>query len=203
MKRFLNLFAFLILFSMSLFAQSKFYVAGGLDIPSKPKSFADNWDSGITFGVGKEYMYKQNICLTVGMDLNYFRFYNSSNLINSLGVSGWGMNVSSGNTITANIHVGIKATLININNIVAPYITGSVGLLGTSFGDINLSTIDGYSINRKGNSEFALSSAAGGGFDIPVGETTDIFIECQYVIGFTKGESTAYLPIRIGLQIGQ
>lgn len=47
--------------------------------------------------------------------------------------------------------------------------------------------------------ENALGLNGGVGVDIAVGDNVNMFVEGQYVVGFTEGDSTGHIPVRVGL----
>jgi len=48
-------------------------------------------------------------------------------------------------------------------------------------------------------SESAFGIVFGGGVDIPVSPSIKVFLEAGYVMGFTEGDGTEYLPLKGGI----
>lgn len=170
----------------------------GLSFPSKPKSFSDYWKMGFNFGVGISFPLSGSISLIGSIDYNTFSF-DEDNFLKSNGFTGTGLSVTGSSASIFTIMGNVKVLLNSTPNTASPYITGGLGLFSVSTSDATLA-YQGQTVTVDGDSESAFSLLIGAGIEIPAG-TSIFFIEGKYSIGFTKNESTSYIPIKIGIRL--
>lgn len=203
MKRISLITLVLLLFSATGWTQTEknfdLYFSGGLSFPSKPQAFADYWKMGLNFGGGLGFDLSPSISIVGFVDYNNFAF-DEKGLLQSIGLSGSGVLINGGSasifTISGNLKILFNAT----PRVTTAYFIGGAGFFSVSTADVKV-TYQGVSASVKGESESALSFHLGAGIEVPVGETTNIYVEGQYGIGLTKNESTNYIPVKLGVKL--
>jgi len=202
MRTIISVFVSLLILSFASLSQEKnndFYIGAGLSFPSGPQIFSDYWKMGFNVGGGFGFPLSPSISLIGTIDYNNFAF-DESGFLKALGYSNSGINVSGGSASIFTIDGNIKILLNTIPKSTTPYIVCGVGFFSLSTADVTVSG-GGSSVRVSGDSESAFSIQFGAGIDIPAGEAMNIYIEGKYGIGFTKGENTAYLPLRAGIRM--
>ncbi|MGD9379556.1 MAG: outer membrane beta-barrel protein [candidate division WOR-3 bacterium] len=173
------------------------YVNGALGLPMSPEVFSDYWKTSIlNFGGGFGYSFSPVVSTNVYFDYGNFGF-DGEKFAHDLGVGGM-ISVDGGNasvmTVTANIKAAVPTGVLR------PYFCGGGGLYMLSIDDATVSG-GGMVIPAEGDSENALGINFGAGFEFAVAKTVSIFLDGRYVLGFTEGESTGTLPIRLGAKV--
>lgn len=174
------------------------FFSAGIGFPSKPQGFSDYWKMGFNVGGGVGFPISPSISLTGSIDYNSFPF-DEDGFLKSLGLSGSGVSVTGGSASIFTITGNVKALLNTAPGRVAPYATAGLGFLSLSTADATVA-YQGQTATAKGDSESAFSLLFGAGIEIPAGTST-LFIEGKYGLGFTKGESTAFIPIKAGVKM--
>lgn len=201
-------FSLLLIFFLVVFASENtwpqtekttdIFFNGGLSFPSKPKSFSDYWKMGFNFGGGISFPLSGSISLVGSIDYNTFSFDEDS-FLKSLGYSGTGLSVTGGSASIFTIMGNVKVSMNTTPNSVAPYIIGGLGFFSISTADATVAYM-GERATVDGDSESAFSLLIGSGIEIPAGIST-LFIEGKYSIGFTKNESTSFIPLKVGIKL--
>jgi opacity protein-like surface antigen len=172
-------------------------VNGALGLPMSPEVFSDYWKTSIlNFGGGLGYSFSPVFSSNIYFDYGNFGF-DGEKFAHDLGVGGM-ISVDGGNasvmTVTANIKAAVPTGAVR------PYFCGGGGLYILSIDDASVSG-GGMVIPVNGSSENALGINFGAGFELAVAKTVNIFLDGRYVLGFTEGESTGTLPIRLGVKV--
>lgn len=182
-----------------LYAEGGFelYVNGALGLPMSPEVFSDYWKTSIlNFGGGFGYSFSPVVSTNVYFDYGNFGF-DGEKFAHDLGVGGM-ISVDGGNasvmTVTANIKAAVPSGTVR------PYFWGGGGLYMLSIDDATVSG-GGMVIPAEGSSENALGINFGAGVEFTVVKTTSVFVDGRYILGFTEGESTGTLPIRLGVKV--
>lgn len=179
--------------------KTEFYINSGVSFPIGPDEFSDYWRMGYNFGGGMGIPVSSNIILIGYFQYNSFRF-DDDEFLQDWGLTGYGISISGGEASIMTISGTIKATLGQTPLPMRPYLCGGVGFFKLSIGDITV--YDGYSSETaEGDSENAFSILFGAGVDFTIGGRIGLFIEGQYVIGYTEGESTQIFPLKVGIRL--
>lgn len=179
--------------------KAELYIGGGLSFPMSPEIFSDYWSMGFNFGGGIGYKFGRNISGNAYFSYTSFPL-NESKFLDDLNAPSE-VNISGGSASVILVTANIKALLIANPNQVTPYLLSGLGLFSLSTSDVTVSYQGYQQIANTSNSESAFGIVFGGGVDIPVSPTIKVFLEIGYVIGFTEGESTGYMPVKGGLCI--
>jgi len=197
------LLAFLSSLAYTQVKKAEIFINGGISLPLTPTEFKDYWSLGYNFGGGANYIITPNI--GVGASVGYSSMaFNEEGFLTDFGFGG-----IPGVEITVNgADVSILMATANFKysfvprGAVSPYVLVGVGLFNISAEDITV-TVDylgeTYTETEPGPSESAFGLQGGVGVDIPVSPTVSIFLEVDYGMGFTEGESTGYLPVKGGI----
>ena len=154
---------------------------------------------GFNLGGGIGYRFGSNVSGNAYFSYNSFPL-NENKFLDDLNAPS-GVNISGGSASVILFTTNIKALLIANSQQVSPYLLVGIGLFSLSTSDATVSYMGTQIPVNSSNSESAFGILFGGGIDIPVSPTIKIFLEAGYTLGFTKGESTGYLPIKSGLVI--
>jgi opacity protein-like surface antigen len=191
----------ILLFATTALAQDEKKVTlslgGGISFPSQPSLFSNYWKMGFNFGAGIGYPLSPSVSLVSSFDYSNFAF-NDEDFLRDNGFGGYGITISGGSATIISILGNIKASLAQAPGSVAPYLLGGLGLFSISTSDLTVSA-GGLSLSVNSESESAFSILFGAGIDIPAGETTTVFLQAAYSVGFTKNESTNYVPVKAGV----
>lgn len=189
----------LLLFSTSVAAaQGSTFVSAGLGVPQKPTEFSDYWKTGLSLGGGIEAPVNDWLALMGGFDLTNFAL-NEGPYLEAQGVAGTGVSISGGSASILTLLGGAKLSVVRIPKSVSAYVVGLFGYLNFSTKDFEV-TGGGLAGTLAGEERSAFCVAGGAGVEMPIGKTTDIFIEGRYVVDFAASR-TAFVPLRAGLKI--
>lgn len=165
----------------------KVYIGGGASMPDTPASFSDSYNTGLnlTVGVGLPlFPFTEGVIAA-----RYDRFGLDEAFTGGVSIDDGTLSVFSGS-----FNLKISPPMLAIS----PYAIGGVGVYRTTTGEVSLS--DDGSVGLDGETNLGANIGVGLTFDlVPL---VGLFIEPQYVVIFTEGESTTYYPIRAGLAIG-
>jgi opacity protein-like surface antigen len=176
---------------------------GELGVPVNPQAFTDGW-SAAGFGGGVGFGIQVLPIVTVQANFNYSRVgldedgikqqllafgFSQSDLAN-LSLDGGAINIMY-------VSGGAKVFLME-QGPARPYVVGGMGYYRLSESDLDVS--DGsQTTTLTFDSENAFGVNGGAGVDFAIGSKVDVFAEGQYVVGFTSGQSTGHVPVRVGL----
>lgn len=176
-----------------------FTAAGGVSLPTKPQAFADYWALGFNGSVGASYTVARAWTLMTSIDYNRFAF-DEEQFLKALGYEDAGLHTEGGAASILTLTGGIKYALMTRENSESPYLIGTVGFFRVSTSEITVSD-DQSSVTFPGNSENAFALLFGAGVDIPSGSNINFFLEGRFGIGFTKTESTTFVPVKVGVRL--
>jgi len=204
MKRLLVVMTvFLLIFAQVSFAQgparkATFLVNAGFAVPSAPEVFADYWKTGINVGGGIGFLLERNLQFQGIVEYNNFAF-DEDGFLNALGISGSGVAVDGASASIVTASANLRVLLSTGSASTAAYLIGGLSFFRLSTSDATVSYI-GNSVTIPGDSETAAGVSFGGGISFEMNPRLDLFVEAKYGIGFTEGESTQYLPLKVGLE---
>jgi len=179
------------------FAQHKkveLYIGGGLSFPMS-EGFSDMWSMGFSAGGGVGYRFGSNISGNANLSYSSFPIDEDKFLAGAPS----GVEISGGSVSVVLVTANLKVLLIANPQEVSPYLIGGIGLFSLSVSDVTVSYLGTTVTANTSASESALGIVFGGGVDIPVSPSLKIFLEAGYVMGFTEGDSTEYLPLKGGI----
>lgn len=115
-----------------------------------------------------------------------------------LGSAAAGYSIDGGNVNVLSASVNAKWTILPIP-VVKPYLTGGIGLVQVSSGDLTV-RLNGNPVGTfpKVQGETKTAFNAGAGVDLSLGPVT-LFAEARYTWIMTEGSTTNYLPISVGI----
>ena len=191
----------IVLFSSMLFAGNQqkvgLYFNGALGLPMNPNEFSDYWKTSfLNFGAGLGYAFSPILSSNVYFDLGIFAF-DGDKIAHEAGLGGV-ISIDGGSASIMTIFANIKAAVST--GTVRPYFFGGGGLFLLSVDDATVSG-GGMVIPLEGASETAVGINFGAGTYFVVAKQLDLFLDGRYVLGFTEGESTGTLPIRLGVRV--
>lgn len=188
-----------LLFSSSMaYAQGSTCISAGLAIPKQPSAFSTYWKTGFSMSVGVDIPFADWLALSAAFDFNSF-LLNEERFLEGQGIAGTGLSVSGGSSSVFTLLAGAKVRVVHAPKLFSAYVTGQVGYLNFSTGDIVISA-DSSAGTLVGGERSSFCTSAGGGVEVPLNQVTDVFIEGRYVVDF-KEKRTAFIPIRLGLRI--
>ncbi len=176
------------------------YLGGGGAIPLDPTEFTDFWELGYNAGAAVGYSFGSGLELIAGIDYSTFSLDGDA-LLDDLGTFGADIDISGGDITMLSLGAGLKFN-IGKGGSFSPYLIGMGGIFTLSISEVTVSS-DGLSESAEfEDDETAFGAAFGGGFEMGISSSANLFVESTYRIAFTEDESTKYLPIRIGLVFG-
>ena len=192
-----------LLFSLSIpvtaAAQLQYSIGGGAACPSAPQQFADTWKTGITLEMGLELELSPS--LFVFVQATHSRCAVDENAyLSASGFAGTMATVSVSETSVSAGQAGVKAILGPALAPVRPFVSAAAGYAYYRTENLNIFYTT-YHASVPKHSESAFSLSAGTGLQIPFGRSVDFFVEGNYLLGFTSGESTGFILVRGGLLV--
>jgi len=168
-------------------AQDSFQLllGGGAAIPVVPSAFTDFWNTGFNVDGTLQFKVAPEVALTAGFDVGRFGF------------SGLGLPYAStdgGATTISFASVGMKLyPLAKTGSVVQLYLGFGAGFYRLNIADMSVRVGSQFSqVTSTPDNAFGVHTVAGI-------QTNDFFIEASYLVGFTQGGATGYLPLRIGV----
>jgi hypothetical protein len=83
---------------------------------------------------------------------------------------------------------------------IAPYLAGGLGLIRFGVGAMTISVPQGTG-TEPASSRTGVLSELGIGVEVSTGTRGGLFAECRYGVGLTAGETTQFVPVRLGVVI--
>jgi len=198
MKRLFILF----IFTSTLSAQSlrtTFTYFAGPSVPTQPRAFRQTWNTGLDVGLGVGTFLTREFELRFVLSYDYFSL-NGDQYLAETGAGAAGYSVSGGaNTILA-VTAGGEYLLTPAILGISPYVLGNIGLMSFGHGEITLRAASA-SFFTDFPSETAILMQAGAGLNVAPSSIFSIYLESFYTMCFTKGVTTGFLPVRIGILI--
>ena len=180
------------------------YVGGGMAIPMSPQLFSDNWKIGFggTGSVGFEISPVIEIGGTFAYNSNSF---DEDKFLESIILPPGARVDITGAKFKAMEFLGYgKYTFATGESPFKPYLKASAGVAKLSR-DLTTLVADtsGVEIARETIPEVAVTDFTlgfGAGVAYMFSPTAGVWLDAQYLVIMTEGESTAYLPLRAGLK---
>jgi hypothetical protein len=174
-------------------------VNAGFSVPTGPTNFSTYWKPGFNLGFGVGSIVLPSTSMFIRLDYNNFPL-DAEGYLRANGAAGSGYTIDGGTvsiiTITGNVKVAVGPTTS-----VVPYFIGGGGFFNLSQSDITISNSGSY-LKVSIKSEIALTLAGGFGVEIPVDQSTNIFAQISYGVGFNRGDHASYMPVKVGAVFG-
>lgn len=209
MKRIAIAIVILVAFASTLSAQEgaaqeeagkiSVYVNSGVSLPMNPEIFSDYWKMGFNFGGGVGYSFTPNLSVVGSFGYNSFAF-DEDGFLDAFGMGETGISVDGASASIITGSASIKASFLPAGSAVSPYGIAGAGLFKLTLSETTVSYM-GISETVPEVSETKAGAHFGAGLDYMLNEKIGLFIEGIYGIGLTEGESTGYVPIRVGASI--
>ena len=204
MKKALLVSAMVLLFAAGGFAQEMkpaIYIGGGLSMPMSPDIFKDNWKMGFHGGAGVGFQVHPMFEIIGRAHYNMFSM-DLDEYIKTLAEAA-GATIDGGSYKALEVMADVKF-LIPIapegeDAPFQPFLLGGVGIVNQSISDVDVTTeTETYTITVESQTDLAFGFGAG--FEYMASPKASIFVEGKYTMIQTEGETTAYVPIRVGLK---
>jgi hypothetical protein len=192
--------------------------SSGIAFPAAPMTFAESWNmqAGGSVGVGVPL---SSMATLVG-SLEYYRFeldvegvrarFDTDRLRRTWVVDAVAMDPSAGPSSVLTVALGVRLQPRRPGAAVEPYVVAGGGWMRFSLDDVELPTTTQFTAGSSVINMTAEQSIVGGvasvafvqtglGASIRVAESLRPFVEARYVIGFTSGARSAYVPLTIGV----
>ena len=193
-------FVFLMFFAIpSLFAQNgENKILGYVGVSSTDFSgnFSGNWSIGTNLGLGIDLNINDRISFLSYVEYSYLPV-EKNNVKKNLGFNNSNLKVVGGDLHKFNIYGNIKYKIIAHKKI-TPYFTAGLGYFVMGNDDSRVIDSVGNIIHLFNVNEYAFSSNFGAGINIDFGSKIGMFMDVQYLIGFTENKITS-IPFRIGI----
>jgi opacity protein-like surface antigen len=204
MKRLiLILFAILIL-ALPSFGQSAvkpvIYAGGGLALPMNPTVFKDYWKMGFGGGGGIGIQINPNVEIIGKVFYNTFPL-DADKILSEEGVTGVTIDGLDFQALEFGADIKYLFPAGGPEGKFKFALIGGVGLAQAKFTDVTI-TGDGSSITLPASSisETKVAFGFGAGFDYMFSPKAGFWFEGRYNIVSTSGQSTGYLPMRVGVK---
>jgi len=198
MKKYI--FVVLTLFAIpTLLAQSnenRLFSYIGISSTDFSGNFSGNWSTGTNLGLGIELNINEHLSFLTYLEYSYLTL-NENNLINNLGFNNSNVRIVGGSLHKFNIYGNIKYN-IPVSKMITPYIIAGLGYFVMGNDDSKVMDSIGNVTKLFNVNEYAFSSNFGAGIDIDFGSKIGMFMDVQYLIGFTENKITS-IPFRIGI----
>lgn len=198
MKKYI--FVVLTLFTIpTLLAQSnenRLFSYIGISSTDFSGNYSGNWSNGTSLGLGIELNINERVSFLTYLEYSYLSV-NENNLIKNLGFNNDAVRVVGGALYKFNIYGNIKYKIIAPKKI-TPYLTAGLGYFVMGNDDSRVIDSVGNIIQRFNVNEYAFSANFGTGIDIDFNSKFGVFLDVQYLIGFTEKKITS-IPFRIGI----
>jgi len=197
-------FGILILFANDSYAvygtKTEFYYGAGLSLPAGPDTFKTFWDKGINLGGGIGYSFLSRIALIAYFDYTSFPLDKKA-VIQEFDLNITESEVEGESAKILHLSGNLKLSPFLNPKTFSPFVSGGIGILKYS-SEVVRTPVTGTAERIGERSSTGFSTNLGAGLDILIPGPLDIFLEGRYIIGFTEGESTSYIPLRGGLKAG-
>lgn len=180
--------------------KAEFYYNAGYSLSIAPDTFSTFWDNGINLGGGIGYSFLSRIALIAYFDYTSFPL-NEKVVADEFGPGISETDVRGESAKILHFTGNVKLNPLLNPSTLSPFLSGGIGVLRFSSEAVDASG-PGPSerIAERSSTGFAVN--IGAGLDILIPGPLDFFLEGRYIIGFTEGESTSYVPFRGGIKVG-
>jgi hypothetical protein len=164
------------------------YFGGTLAHPMSPDEFGDLWKTGIGFTFGFGHMLTSTVESVLWLGFTTFGLDIPS-----------GVEASGGSFSSLELMLDVKYVFNTQSRTtsVRPYFAGG---LGGAFANVASATFVGND-PTPAYSEWAMGLDFGFGVEGRIGKTTRMYLEVKYTTLFTNGDSTRYVPVRVGFKL--
>jgi opacity protein-like surface antigen len=167
-----------------------------LVLPSFP--FSENWNSG--FGIGFGIGYSLSPSLSVIVDVSYNSFHlDKSQILKTFNLSG-DEYVEDSEMKSVSINGNVKYAFLQSSEVFEPYFVLGVGYMNVTSDDIAILTGANSYIACYFRNQNVINTSLGLGMDILGGESSSLFVEARFNLGYTEDKPFFFLPIRVGFR---
>ena len=181
-----------------------FLFSGGYSMP-RHNDFTKIMRGGLAIGAGLSYRLSSNIFILTNVDVNSFTV-NMAGRRHEDGISRL-FDVDAGPANIMSVTGNMKYLLLHSNytdrDPFAIYVVGGIGVSQVSIPRITETMITNSTIvseTMMPTDDTAFNASIGWGIEFPGGGLPGVFVEARYAVGFTKGQNTYYIPLRMGFR---
>ncbi len=195
-------------------------VGSGIALPAAPMVFAEYWTMQMGGAVGVGYPISGST--TIFGSVEYYRFsldvervrsrFDNDRLRRIWVLDAVSVSPSSGASSMMTIAAGFRTSTSSPNALVRPYALLAGGWMRFSLREIALPTTSQLTIGSSVVTMTAEQAITGGiesvpfvesgvGVTVPLSAFVQPYVEARYVLGFTIGARTAYVPLTLGVII--
>jgi opacity protein-like surface antigen len=193
-------------FANTMDAQIKFGAGPevGIAFSSVPKPLNDYYGSGFGFGVHGDVDIIKYFAVALNLDYRMFPL-DKTKLGDQLAMAN---GVNPGSVTVSGLTVSDFSIMVNgvgkipLDGPVTPYGVAGLGMHFTSSSDPTV-TYNGQDVTAlagfgKGTSESNFGIDFGAGAEVKVTKTVGVFLDFRYILVFSTGENTSFMPITAG-----
>jgi len=195
-------------------------LTSGYVLPSSPMAFANYWK--IRYGGGLRAGIPLSESMTLVGSFEYYRFTMDETGVRNGFDTDYMREIWIFDRVTLSPSADPSSVIALAANLrvapspragtLSPYFTAGIGLMQLSMGDISLPVTSVLSIDNNdiamtaenrivGGKKTAVLLQSGLGIDFTLTESVNAFVEARYAVGLTKGQTTGYIPLNIGVMI--
>lgn len=172
-------------------SKPKGVIYGSLGLPSGPDVFSDRATLGFGGGLGLAMQMVPRV--GVQLSVEYTTFGADENGLRRVYGQAEDVGVIGGEISLLYAAATVRVDVVRLPAIQA-YVSGGAGFFRYAPDQVQFDNVI-----YKRETENTGGFHGGIGVDVPVGSLINVFADATYVVGATEGESTAYLPLRLGL----
>ena len=189
------MFAFASLASAQVPNPISLHFGGAVSIPNSPKAFADSYKTGYHGWAGLGLKVMPNLQAVGKFEYHTFKLdLNSDPVFAGEDISG-GKNNLWMFGVDGRYSFGLPASPVK------PFVLGGAGFARISQTDLEGSSSLVASLNEfKPEAQTDLYFNVGGGVELKTGPLWNLFVQVRYVSIATEGESSAFIPISVGVK---
>lgn len=196
------------------------FASSGVVVPSSPMAFANYWKMQYGGGLGAGYALTPSVTLVGSFE--YYRFkidtdgihdgFDTQYMRDIWIFTDVSLNPSAAASSVMTFSVNLRVTPSGVSRFISPYGIAGAGVMRFSLADIAVPTtstltIDGTAIPITaertiiGGNETVFFGQMGIGVDCALSALITPYVEARYVLGFTKGSKTSYIPLGAGVRV--
>ena len=166
----------------------------GLSFPLSPQNFSELWNVGYNIGGGLETSLSPIVNLGASFEYNNFALDNDKVIsYYRLAVDGYRLSGRSVSIVT--VSPFIRARFYRDREKASPFLIAGLGYLFESTTDLVFSSGSSV-VSSRGDSRGAFSLRIGFGVDIPLNQRAGIYLQSEFVNGFTDIQPIQFIPCR-------
>jgi hypothetical protein len=174
-------------------SKPKVFVHGDIAIPTTPQQFSSGFSLGLGGGVGAAFSVSPRLAIVADIDQTVFGI-DDGGFSQVFGLP-TDASVSGDQIAVLYASLAIKFDVVSSSTrMVKPYLIGGFGFFRYNPDDF---AVNGTALGFEDQN--TLGVHAGGGFEIILAPYLGLFADVLYVLGFTGGDATGYVPIRAGI----